>query len=150
MSRAFAGVGTQFLRWNGASAPNGAWEKIAEINNINGPTMKKDTIDVTSLDSIGGYREFIGGFKDGGTVSFPMNFTHEGYLKFKHDFEDSENHYYQIVLPNAEQTSFEFEATVTELGTAIPADNKVTADVQLKVSGEVVIDSGSAGSAPAS
>ena len=33
-----------------------------------------DMIDVTSLDSCNGYREFIGGFRDGGTITMRMNF----------------------------------------------------------------------------
>jgi len=51
-SKAIAGVGTKFKRWNGS-----AWVDIAEINSITGPSMSRDTIDVTSLDSTGGYRE---------------------------------------------------------------------------------------------
>ena len=69
MSTAKAGVGTLFRRWSGS-----AWDNIAEINSISGPNMSRDTIDVTSLDSTGGYREFIGGFRDGGTVQLAMNF----------------------------------------------------------------------------
>ena len=70
MSNAKAGVGTLFRRWSGT-----AWVNIAEINSISGPNMSRDTIDVTSLDSTGGYREFIPGFRDGGTVQLAMNFV---------------------------------------------------------------------------
>ena len=142
MSNAIAGVGTKFRRWNGSN-----WVDIAEINSITGPGKTRDTIDVTSLDSTGGYREFIGGFRDGGTVSLPMNFTRDTYDLMNTDFESDDLQNYEILLPDDEGTSFEFEALVTELGLAIPADDKVTADVSLKISGQVVINSGSGSSA---
>ena len=142
MSNAIAGVGTKFRRWNGAN-----WVDISEINSITGAGKTRDTIDVTSLDSTGGYREFIGGFRDGGTVTLPMNFTRSTYDTMNTDYESDDLQNYEILLPDAEGTSFEFEALVTELGLAIPADDKVTADVTLKVSGQIIINSGSGSSA---
>jgi len=144
MSNAIAGVGTKFRRWGGNANPN--WVDIAEITSIDGPTKSRDTIEVTNLDSTGGYREFIGGFRDGGTVTLPMNFTRETYEIMNDDFEDDDLQNYEILLPDTEATSFEFTALVTELGLAIPADDKISADVTLKVSGQVVINSGSGSS----
>lgn len=141
MSNAFSGVGTMFRRWDAVGA-NG-WETIAEINNITGPGMTRDTIDVTSLDSTGGYREFIAGFRDGGTVVLAMNFTRATYDKMKLDFEDDAAQGYEIILPDAESTSLEFQGLVTELPLTIPTDDKVTADVTIKVSGAVTVNSGS-------
>lgn len=138
MSNAIAGVGTKFRRWNGTN-----WVDIAEINSIAGPNKSRDTIDVTSLDSIGGYRDFIGGFRDGGTVTLPMNFTRSTYNLMNADFESADLQNYEILLPDVEETSFEFEGLVTELGLGIPADDKVTADVTIKVSGKVTVNSGS-------
>jgi predicted secreted protein len=138
MSNAIAGVGTKFRRWDGTN-----WVDIAEINSINGPGKSRDTIDTTSLDSTGGYRTFKGGFRDGGTVTLGMNFTRETYDLMNTDFESDDLQNYEIYLPDAENTSFEFEALVTELGLAIPTDDKITADVTLKVSGQVTTNSGS-------
>ena len=86
MSSAISGVGTSFRRWNGSS-----WENIAEINSITGPNKSRDTIDVTSLDSTGGYREFIGGFRDGGSVTLPMNFTRDTYDTMNTDFDQNKS-----------------------------------------------------------
>ena len=141
MSNAIAGVGTKFRRWNGSN-----WVDLAEINSITGPGKSRDTIDVTSLDSIGGYREFIGGFRDGGTVSLPMNFTRSTYELMNTDFESADLQNYEILLPDVEGTSFEFEGLVTELGLAIPTDDKITADVTIKVSGQIILNSGSGSS----
>jgi len=86
MSFATAGVGTIFQRWSGS-----AWVAIAEINSITGPSMSRDTIDVTSLSSTGGYREFIGGFRNPGTVQLSMNFHRSNYELFETDFEAVED-----------------------------------------------------------
>ncbi len=137
-SSAIAGVGTVFLRWSGA-----AWVALAEVNSISGPTMTRDFIDVTSLDSTSGYREFITGFRDAGTVSLTMNFTRTTYDLMKADFESDEAVNYQIVLPDAGSTSFEFSGLVTELPLEIPTDDKVTANVTIKLTGAVVVNSGS-------
>lgn len=137
-SSAFAGVGTMFRRWSGA-----AWVNIAEINSISGPSMTRDTIDVTSLDSTGGYREFITGFRDGGTVQLTMNFTRATYDTMKTDFESDDLQDYEIMLPDNENTSFEFSGLVTEIPLEIAADDKVTATVTIKISGEVTVESGS-------
>jgi predicted secreted protein len=138
MSGAIAGVGTLFRRWSGS-----AWVNIAEINSITGPGMTRETIDVTSLDSTGGYREFIGGFRDGGTVVLAMNFTRAGLDTMKDDFESDDLQSYEIVLPDDENTTVEFTGVVTELPLTITPDDKVTQDVTIKVSGEVTVDSGS-------
>lgn len=137
MSKAVAGVGTRFRRWSGS-----AWEDIAEINSITGPGMSRDTIDVTSLDSVGGYREFIAGFRNAGTVGLAMNFTRDTYDLMKADFEDDNLKNYEIVLSDRENTTLEFEGLVTELPLSIPADDKITADVTIQISGQVTVNSG--------
>jgi len=137
ISAAFAGVGTQFRR-HGAS-----WATLAEVTSISGPGMTRETIDVTSLDSIGGYREFIGGFRDGGNVQLAMNFTRVTYDIIKTDFEDDAPKYYEIVLPDEENTTIEFAGVVTECPIEVTADDKVTSTVTIKVSGEVTVNSGS-------
>lgn len=141
-SSAIAGVGTVFLRWSGT-----AWVALAEVNSISGPTMTRDFIDVTSLDSISGYREFITGFRDAGTVSLTMNFTRTTYDLMKTDFESDVAVNYQIVLPDTASTSFEFSGLVTEIPLEVPTDDKVTANVTIKLTGTVNVNSGSGSAA---
>ena len=137
-STAVAGVGTVFQRWSGT-----AWVAISEILSITGPSMSRDTIDVTSLSSTGGYREFIAGFRNPGTVQLSMNFIRSAYELFKTDFESNTVKNYRIVLPDAENTSVEFMGLVTELPITIPADDKITCDVTIQLSGPIDMDSGS-------
>jgi predicted secreted protein len=136
-SSAIAGVGTVFKRWNTTTTK---WDAISEINSISGPSMTKDTIDVTSLDSTGGYREFITGFRDAGTLNLTMNFVRSTYDLMKADFDSDDAGNYEIVLPDG--TSLEFEGLVTELPMEISPDDKITASVTIKLSGQVVVASG--------
>lgn len=140
---AIAGVGTEFLRWNTSTQ---LWEAIAEINSINGPTMSRDSIDTTALDTEGGYRTFIAGFRNPGTISLSMNFTRDTYEKMKADFESETEQDYQIVLPDIEVTSLAFAGLVTEMPLTIPTDDKITLDVTIQISGPVETESGSAAS----
>ena len=136
-SLATSGVGTKFQRWSAA-----AWVDIAEVNTITGSGMSRGIIDVTSLDSTDGYREKIGGFRDGGTVVLNMNFIRSNYDAFKEDFESSTLGNYRIHLPDVENTSVEFEGLVTELPLTISPDDKITMDVTIEISGPVESDSG--------
>lgn len=139
MSDAIAGVGTSFKRGDGASPE--VFTAIAEVNSITGPSMTREFIDVTSLDSTGGYREFIGGFRDGGEVTLTMNFTRNGYEEMRLDFVSDDSVNYQIVLPDTGATTLDFAAFVTDLPLTITPDDKVTAEVTLKITGEVLLTS---------
>lgn len=137
---AITGKGTQFRRWNSGT---GQWDSIAEINNITGPGMSRGTIDTTALDTVGGYRTFIAGFRNPGTVVLAMNFTRDTYEQMKLDFESDDPQSYEIILPDDDNTTLEFEGLVTELPLTIPPDDKVTVNVTIQISGGVESESGS-------
>ena len=50
-----------------------AYETIADVLSIRGPTGRADQIDVTSHSSPSGSREFIAGLRDPGELSFGIN-----------------------------------------------------------------------------
>lgn len=134
---AIAGKGASFSRWNNTLS---IYEPIANINSIGGPSSTRETIDVTTLDSPGGYREFIGSLRDGGEISLSMNFFWETYALMRDDFENDDLQKYKIILPDSQNTSMEFSAIVTGLPLNIPLDDKVTCDITLKISGATTLD----------
>jgi len=136
-SNALSGVGTKFYR-----KANGTYAALAEVNSISGPSMSRETIDVTSLDSDAGYREFISGIRDAGTVSLNMNFTNATYSLMKADFESDTPKDYKIVIPDTAGTTLEFSGLVTELPLAIEVADKISADVTIKVTGKVDLKGG--------
>ena len=139
MSDAIAGVGTSFKRGDATSSES--FDAIAEVNSITGPGMTRAFIDVTSLDSTGGYREYIGGFRDGGDVVLNMNFTRDNFITFLADFDDDDSHNYQIVFPDTGETTIDFVGVVTDLPVTVPTDDKVTMDVTIRVTGQPTISS---------
>ena len=132
------GVGTEFRRYDGVSA----WTKIASIMKIGGPDSKRDTIDTTDLDTTGGYRTFIGGLRDGGGIKLTMKFGRDTFEIMRDDFESDDLQDYEIVLPDDEHTSFHFQGLVTEIPLTID-EKLVMADVTIKISGPITINSGS-------
>ena len=137
-SAAWSGVGTVFKR---SADSTGGLATVAEINSITGPNMTRETIDVTSLDSTGGYREFIASFRDAGEVTLNMNHTIGGYGDFVADFEASGARIYQITMSNVEASTLIFLAYVTNVTMGIPTDDKATMDVTIKITGQVTLSS---------
>lgn len=134
---AMSGVGVRFMRGDGATAE--AFTAVADINDIDGPNKTRNTIDTTALDTTGGYSTFITGFRDAGTVKFNMNFTNTGYDAMNDDFEDEDPHNYEIRIPDTEKTCLQFSGLVTEIGMKIPKDDKISAPVTVKISGQVTV-----------
>lgn len=131
-SNAVSSMGTKFWRW---SEDSSTWVAIAEISAIDGPTMTREMIDVTALDSEGGYREYVPDLRDGGTVSLTMNFTEDTFELMMDDFESNDRQYYTIVLPDADYTSLEFQGLVTEVPLSASVGSQVTANTTIRVTG---------------
>jgi predicted secreted protein len=136
---AIAGVGAQLKRSNMDSVPT--FTAIGNITDINGPNMSRGTYDTTQLDTTGGYRTFIGGFRDGGEVVLDMNWEVYGYDDMLDDFESDDARDYQIVMPDDGATTLAFSAIVTAISMKIPTDEKVSSSVTLKVSGQPTLTS---------
>jgi len=134
-SNAISSVGVKFYRWSSSSE----WEAIAEISGVEGPNNTRETIDVTTLDSLDGYREFIGSFRDGGNVNLTMNFTRITYALFHTDFESDVHGNYKVVLSDTVATTLEFEGLVTECPLAASVGNQVTSNVVIKITSKPLL-----------
>lgn len=141
---AITGVGTYFQKWDASKTD---WVTIAEITNVGGPSATRGTHDTTTLDTEGGYRTFIAGFRDAGEITLSMNFTRTGFDLMLADFESDEPQNYEIVLPDEDITTIEFEGLVTGLPLTIP-EGVVTVEVTIKISGPISINSGAESSSP--
>jgi predicted secreted protein len=138
-SGAISGVGTQFKKSDMASSPT--FSAIAEVKGVSGPTMSRKTITVTNFDSAGGYEEFITGFRDAGEVNFTFNYTRDGYLAMKEDFETETAKDYQIILPDTGSTTLDFSGLVTSLPLDVPLEDAITCNTTIKISGSVTVSS---------
>jgi len=136
-SNAISGMGVKFWRWSGA-----AWVSIAEISAIDGPTKTRETIEVTALDSTGGYREYIPSLREGGTLSLTMNYSPTTYRTMNSDFEDNTTQNYLISIPDTENTHMEFAGLVTEIPFSASVGDKITANSTIKITGKVYVFAG--------
>lgn len=135
-----AGKGTEFRRWNSGT---GEWEALAEITNIALAGQSRELYDNTTLDTAGGYRTVVPGFRVGGTYTLSMNFSRDTYEQMFDDFESDDEQNYEICFPDDEKTTKEFSGYVQDLGEAISVVDIITNDVTIRVSGQPSINSGS-------
>lgn len=115
---------------------------VAGLTSIGGLELSADTIDVTTLDSDGGYREFIAGFKDAGEVSL------EGYLKLDEGqqalydlFESGETEDFTILFPN-NMGSWQFKGVVTGFSTSADLEDPLSFSATIQVSGKPTLTIG--------
>lgn len=133
MSSALNAFGT-LLKRNGTT--------VAEVNDISGPGLSRDNIEVTHHQSANRWREFIKGLKDGGEVTFsvnyiPTNATHNVAAGMLGDFSNETTvDTWSLVFPDTGATTWSFPGFITSWEPAEPIDDKLSADVTIKVSGQ--------------
>lgn len=116
--------------------------EIAYVTNIGGPGLARDTLESTHHRSTAMYRTFIKGLKDGGEVSLDLNFdpanaTHNAAAGILADFaNDVDISTWVITWPDTGLTTWTFDGIVTGFEPSAPFDDKLSATVTIKVSGQ--------------
>lgn len=113
-------------------------QKVGGLSSIGGVEVSSDTTDVTALDNTTGYKEYLGGFKDGGEV--PL----EGYLDGEDEgqdamyaaLEDQEEHSFAIDFPSKIGKSWTFQGVVTKFATNVAVGDAVKFSASIKVTGK--------------
>lgn len=120
--------------------PTETFADLSEIVSITGPKITRAAIDVTSLDSTGGYRELIKGLMDSGKIYLTMNFVKDlNYMLLKDDFESNTPVNYKMILDNG-NTEFIFSGLVTELTLKVTPDDKVSSSAAIKISNRMLVN----------
>lgn len=112
---------------------------VGGLTSIGGLELSADTIDVTTLDSDGGYREFIAGFKDAGEVSLEGYFdatTGQGQKELYDLFESGATSPFKIQFPAETKTSWDFDGVVTGFSTSADLEDPLAFSATIKVSGK--------------
>jgi len=118
--------------------PTASAKAIGSLTSISSPSMSQETIDVTTLDSAGDYREFIGGFKDGGEVSFSGFFDpqDDGQAAVYAALESSADEDFTIEFPAALGAKWSFKGVVTAYQTTAELEEAIGFEGTIKVSGK--------------
>lgn len=150
-SKAFIGMGLSLGLGSGSPV---TYEDIAEIKNVQRSGSKVDTVDVTNMESVGAYREFIAGLIDGGEFSFSANYIpHDSTQQALQASMDNQTVApWKLTLPaksisDSENTTpgfWSFLALVTSFDIDLPTDKEASISAKLKISGKPVFTDESA------
>ncbi|GIV86630.1 MAG: hypothetical protein KatS3mg054_0659 [Chloroflexus sp.] len=123
------------------------WIRVGNVDDINGPGMTRDTVDVTNHASPSGYKEFLAGLIDPGEITFsvildPADNSHNqsnGLLKV---FAETQPRNWRLITPIGTGTenqyhAYTFSALVTGYEMKFPVEEAITADITLKIAGAV-------------
>jgi predicted secreted protein len=130
--------GTKLQRGDGAATE--VFVSIADVTALTPPALSRDTLDVTSHDSVNGWMEFVGGLKDPGECSADVNYQPAEHDDLVSDFEDDVPRNYKIVFPDG--TTWAFAALLTGFEPDAPYDDKLAATLTWKVTGKPTITPG--------
>jgi len=113
--------------------------KIVELTSIGGPTIGRDTIDVTNNDSADSFREFLAGIGDGGEISLEGNFIPSSALQTAliTDLISGLKASYTIAYPDT-KTTWVADCLCTGFEPSQPFDDKIGFSATLKISGKPV------------
>lgn len=132
------GFGVTLERSNMTGSP--VFAAIGNIVNVGGPEIERETYDVTAHDSTGGWREFIGGLKDGGEVSVELNYDPDIHDVLVGDFDDISARDYRLTWPTVEGQAtgarWAFTAFMTGFAPEGPSDDKLACEITFKVTGK--------------
>lgn len=109
---------------------------VGDITTISGPNMTAASIDVTTHDSPG-WNEYLPGMKNGGEISFDVNFTNSASQQAVRDDLGQPATAYTIEFP-AGLANASFSAFVSAFGpSAGGVNDKLSASITLTISGAV-------------
>ena len=135
-------VGTKIQFWD-SDASKPAWTELSEISDISGPDFSKDEIEVTALDTKGGFKSYIGGLKDAGNMTLEMNFDQKTFATMFNIFlkdGDAGVYWFAVILNDNvmdnNKSAFWFQASVNQTPIRVSAGDRATATVTLRISGE--------------
>ena len=137
-TQAQIGHGTTFqINTSVADSPD-SWVTIAEVVSVTPPSLSRDAIDATHSTSPNKWREFIPGLRDGGEVTLEVNFIPAGIgtSTILATFTSDDKVFARINFPDSPVTTWEFQAFITAFEPDAPFDDKMSATVTFKLSGE--------------
>lgn len=139
----YSSFGAALAIGSGLIATTPTYVTIAQVSNVAGPSMALDTVDVTTHDSAGGFREFVAGLADAGEVTFdlvydPDSATHAnssgGVVYRLHQRTATA---FKLTLTDTTATVITFDAFVTAFEPSEPVDGAMTASLTLKITGQL-------------
>lgn len=138
---AYFGLGIELRISDGAATP--VFTAIPGCRSFTGPGKTRDTVDVTSHSSTGGYREYIGGLRDGGDVTCDLNwlFGDTAQESLEDAFAADGTTDFQMYFPQvATDNLLTFKGFISDLSWNGPVDDAITRSLTIKVTGPIDVE----------
>ena len=123
---------------------------IARVEDLDGPSRSRDSIEATHLRSPKQHKEFMAGLMDGGEVNFTIQFdprdpSHDASTGIEAAYYDRKNATFRILPPipgtsTGYRWGYEFQGHITKMGQKYPMGDLVRQDVSIKLSGPADLD----------
>ncbi len=133
------------LQIGDGATPTEAFTSIAEVKDFDGPTLTKDMQETTPHSPSGHkWRRFISGLRNGGEVTFAINYetdepTHNATAGLLSELDSDDMRNWKVIFPGAGAAAtrtWSFSGTVTAFGPSNPVEGVQTASVSIKVDGQ--------------
>ena len=113
-------------------------QAVGGLSSIGGVEVSSETTDVTALDNVSGYKEYLGGFKDGGEVPLEgfLDGEDKGQEAMYAAFESQDEKEFSIVFPEKIGKTWTFKGIVTKFATNAAVGDAVKFSASVKVSGK--------------
>lgn len=117
----------------------GTFTALAEVYSVTPPETSVDQVDVTHYGSPNRSREFKPALSDNGTASAEMNYVpgSDTDQRIRAMKDNGEVIGFQVTYEDG--TMVEFTGFVTSYAQSLPVDDRMTATIQIKVTGEVTL-----------
>lgn len=145
-----AGNGTGVLVAGSSAALTGGLDgaevftTIAEVRNLTGPGMTRETLEATHLGSDSGYREWVVSFIDSGEVSFDVNFLpgDDSQEALIDDLVSGVKRNFRVIWPTVlgkSQRTWAFTAYVVGFNPSVSFDGLASSAMTLRATGEITL-----------
>lgn len=133
--------GTTFQIGDGVT-PTEGFLAVGRVFSVGEVKRTRETIDITSHDSPGDFKEFVGGMRDAGTVQVQYRFApSEAGQAALTAADDGNVHNFRIVYPAPVNKRWAFAGIVTELSAGeAPVDGVLNGTATIKISGLPVLE----------
>ena len=118
---------------------------IGGLTDVSIPEVEVTDIDTTTHDTSGGYRTFVGGLKDGGTLTISGLYDiADAGQSFLRNPANQGGEAVEIIVTFSDSSTATFDAVVKGYGASNPLDENVTFSASFKISGAVTYAAGGA------
>jgi hypothetical protein len=118
-----------------SATSGGSYTNVAEVVEVDGPSLQVSEVDVTSLASPSAHKEFLPGLVDPGDIKLKLNLLTSQFSTVWGFAAGRTFKYWKITLSNGDTAvAYGF---IKELHPSAPDNKQLMADMTIKVSGPI-------------